>query len=80
MHVLLRAEFDTNEVKTSLVIAKTKIKPEVKGIRISIPRLELTVLEESTLLGFKLKKPFRRRKGCSTFRLQSSYSPMQQEA
>ena len=55
MHVLLRAEFDTNEVKTSLLIAKTKINQEVKGIRISIPCLELTVLEESTLLGVKLK-------------------------
>ena len=55
IHVLLRAEFDTNEVKTSLVIAKTRINPVVKGVRISIPRLELTILEESTLLGVKLK-------------------------
>ena len=55
IHVLLRAEFDTNEVKTSLVMAKTRINPVVKGVRISIPRLELTILEESTLLGVKLK-------------------------
>ena len=51
MHVLLRAEFDTNEVKTSLVIARTRINPVVKGVGISISRLELTILEESTLLG-----------------------------
>ena len=51
----MRAEFDTNEVKTSLVMAKTRINPVVKGVRISIPRLELTILEESTLLGVKLK-------------------------
>ena len=55
MHALLKAEFDTNEVKTSLVIAKTKINPEVKGTRISIPRLEHTVMEGSVILGVKLK-------------------------
>ena len=76
IHVLLRAEFNTKEVKTSLVIAKTKINPLVKGVRISIPRLELAILEESTLLGVKLKKPLRCRKGHSTLRLQSSNSPM----
>ena len=76
IHVLLRAEFDTNEVKTSLVIAKTRINPVVKGVRISIPRLELTIFEESTLLGVKLKKPLKYRKGHSTLRLQSSNSTM----
>ena len=40
MHALLRAEFDTGEVKTLLVIAKTEINSEVKGSRISILRLE----------------------------------------
>ena len=48
---MLRAEFDTNEVHTSLVMAKTIIDPDLKGARISIPRLELTVLEEATMMG-----------------------------
>ena len=55
VHAILRAEFDNDEVHTSLVMATTKINPDLKGARISIPRLELTVLEEATMLGIKLK-------------------------
>ena len=55
-HALLRGEFDTQEIKTALILAKTKINPiDPKGNRISIPRLELTTLDESVTIGNKLK-------------------------
>ena len=78
IHVLLRAEFDTNEVKTSLVIAKTRINPVVKGVRISIPRLEFTILEESTLLGVKLKNLLDAERVVVLSDSKSSDSPMHQ--
>ena len=55
-HIMVRAEFMSGRIQTSLIMAKIRINPVHKSKRISIPRLELLILQECVELALKVGK------------------------